>query len=135
MGVDGGGLAREYFTLLMNEVGARYIQNGTFRHDVIALQVLLGASQNVAIICFYLNIQELVYKHIGMLVSIMLVQAGGDIPFQMLSPAVYRYLCGEDPLKINIPIHDVPDGNIKELMERVCTSSFLKCYCYCEIFW
>ena len=61
------------------------------------------------------------YKHIGILVSMMQVQAGGDVPFQMLSSPVYRYLCGENPLKIDIHIHDVPEGNIKEVMERVRT--------------
>ena len=57
------------------------------------------------------------YKHIGMLVSMMLVQAGGDVPFQMLSA---RFTATD------IHIHDVPEGNIKEVMERVRTS-FTSC--------
>ena len=38
-GVDTGGLLREFFMLLFRQIQETYIENGTFRHDSVALQV------------------------------------------------------------------------------------------------
>ena len=39
MGIDAGGLSREFFTLIGKDIGESYCECGTIRHDIVALKV------------------------------------------------------------------------------------------------
>ena len=59
-----------------------------------------------------------VYKHIGCLLSMALVQGGGGA--NIFCKSVYTYLSGMSAADILVKISEVGDFEVEELLQKVC---------------
>lgn len=46
-------------------------------------------------------------------------QEGSGFPF--LSSSVYKYLCGDSPMQIELSVEDVTDFEAKDVIQKVCS--------------
>ena len=77
--------------------------------------------------CVYLLMQDGLYKRIGVLVGMSLVQGGSGYPF--FAPAVYDYLTGKDVCSISPGINEIPDFDVINCIEKVLSMSIILCLC------
>ena len=66
--------------------------------------------------CFCV-LQKNLFFIIGQLASMSLVQGGSG--FNVLSPSVFKYLCGVNLRSIDVQPEEVPDPNICAIIEEV----------------
>ena len=62
--------------------------------------------------------QEGVFKRVGILVGMSLVQGGAGYPF--FAPSVYAYICGKDICCISPSVDEVPDPQVKDALVQLC---------------
>ena len=59
----------------------------------------------------------------GQLVAVSVVQAGATYPF--LSNATFQYICGKRISEIELNASDIPDAEIRNLVEKVTVLNLL----------
>lgn len=73
-------------------------------------------------------IQDGVYKRIGILVGMSIVQGGSGCPF--FGPSVYDYITGKDVCTMSPTVEEIPDMEVKNCVVKV-----MKLYGLCFIVW
>ena len=63
-----------------------------------------------------------VYKKVGILVGMSIVQGGSGYPF--FAPSVYDYITGKDVCSIYPSIEEVPDLDVRDCVLKVCLADF-----------
>ena len=120
-GDDGGGPRREFFALLAREIQSSLCEGQSsrcfFRHDSIALQVVLSAMYIQIEFTDAILFQTNKFVHVGNLVAMSLLQGGSGFPY--LAPPMYDYLCGEDASSIKVSAEDVPNVDVTLLLQKV----------------
>eukprot|EP00731_Ephydatia_muelleri_P037777 Em0561g2a len=94
-GVDVGGLSREFFTLLMDEIRQHFWKKGTLIHNSKALK-------------------DGVYLKLGQLIAMAVVHS--EIHTNLMGKPVYEYLSGRSLCSLKVSIEDIPD----EAAQRKC---------------
>ena len=54
---------------------------------------------------------------VGQLMAMSIGQEGSGFPY--FSRSVYKYLCGVNPMNIEVEVEDVPDFDVKNLLHKV----------------
>ena len=120
LGKDTGGVTREMWRLF-----GKYVQmtcdgqDGklVFRQDSTKVQV------TSCIMCHLLKthhytIQDGIYKRVGVLVGMSIVQGGSGYPF--FAPSVYEYIAGKDVCSIYPDVEEIPDIDVNNCVVKVC---------------
>ena len=63
------------------------------------------------------------FKRVGILVGMSLVQGGAGYPF--FAPSVYAYICGKDICCISPSVDEVPDPQVKDALVQVCVCVYI----------
>ena len=63
------------------------------------------------------------YLKLGILGGMALCQGGGS--FAVMSPSVYKFMCGINPADLTPVIDEVSDVNRRTILKQVKTSSYL----------
>lgn len=63
------------------------------------------------------SLQRNKYYQLGMLMAMSIVQGGSGFPF--LAPPIFQYICGVEIRRISISNEDVPEYDVKKLIEDV----------------
>lgn len=66
---------------------------------------------------YTIHIQSGVYRRLGELVAISVVQGGSGL--HVFNSSVYQYLCGADVTTIVPPLSQIPDVEVREVLEQV----------------
>lgn len=102
-GEDTGGLTRELWCLF-----AKHIQESlcdgkencrVFRHDAAKLQ------------------QEGVYRRVGMLMGVSIIQGGSG--YRFFAPSTFSYFCGTDVCSAMVGRDEIPDPEIERTLQKV----------------
>ena len=67
--------------------------------------------------CFWL--QNNVYRQLGELVAASAAQGGS--PVHLFNNSVYKYICGSDVADIKPALEELPNFEIRGLLDQVCT--------------
>lgn len=127
--MDLGGLTREYFRLLRHDVSSYIDSTGCFINDSLAFQVNISLSNNIEI----LQLKNNVYLKLGILGGMALCQGGGS--FALMSPSVYKFMCGINPADLAPVIDEVSDVNRRTILKQVKTSSYFTFdFYYCTLY-
>lgn len=62
--------------------------------------------------------QKGVYRLLGELIAASVVQGGSGL--HLFNAAVYQYLCGNEVSTITPKMEEVPDREVKDVLEQVC---------------
>ena len=62
--------------------------------------------------------QNNVYRRLGELLSASVTQGGSGV--HLFNPSVYNYICGIDAADIKPSIEEIPDFEVRELLDQVC---------------
>jgi hypothetical protein len=101
-GEDTGGLTRELWRLFSKSIQQHLCEGQEncliFRHDSAKLQ-------------------DGVFKQVGMLVGVSLVQGASGYPF--FAPSTFAYLCGKDPCNIVVDQTEIPNYEVQSTLEKL----------------
>ena len=64
--------------------------------------------------------QERKFYYVGQLVAMSLAQGGSGFPF--FAPSVFKYLKGDSIYGISVPVCEVPDMEVRAVLEKVQSS-------------
>lgn len=67
---------------------------------------------------YFLSWQNNVYKQLGELVAASITQGGSGI--HLFNSSVYKYICGSDVADIKPPLEEIPDIEVREVLDQVC---------------
>ena len=87
---------------------------------IIFLGILITVSSQ-AVMCIVTK--EKNFFHIGKLMAGALAQGGSGFP--IFVPSLYNYMKGDDIDTNHVPIGEVPDYDIRNVIEKVCTITLL----------
>ena len=72
------------------------------------------------------------FKYMGTLIAMSVVQGG--IGFPVLAPHVYQYMASGDYLSICLPIEDIPDPQVRDLLSQVELAIYFRLHhCICVV--
>ena len=102
--VDGGGLGREYFPLLLKSILSPCTQFKLF--------------EGTSLLCNHCTTQ--MFKVAGRMIAASIVNGGPSFPY--LSPAVYKYLTSKSTENVlpDITRSDVVDYEVLQAIDKVC---------------
>lgn len=121
-GTDGGGLTREFFTLVTRHC-SRYMEStGCFKHNSLALQVIMCEVQiNNRMIWF--PFQDGVFTKLGQLMAMALVHGGSAV--EILSRSVFNFLSGMKPFDIIVDIDEIPEADVRDVLSKVSVQYYM----------
>ena len=120
VGDDSGKFKRKFFWLLTRTISdTSYLTPAScVQHNSVALQVKMQPIFMVLNFCFWLR--NNVYTQVGELVTAPVTQSGSAV--HLFNDSVYKYICGSDVADIKPAPEEIPDFEIRELMDQVCTT-------------
>ena len=83
------------------------------------MTIIPHIANGLVILC---SMQDGVYKRVGILVGMSLVQGGSGYPF--FAPSVYNYIIGKDICTIHPDVAEIPDVDVKGCVVKVYIYAF-----------
>ena len=117
-GVDSGGLTREFFQILFQQIASVYLDStGCFKHNAVAFQVSDGHTLQTLRQNNLYFLQENVFSRLGQFASMCLVHGGAAV--RVFSSSVYSFLCGMKPSDIIADISEVSNFETRDFIAKV----------------